>query len=368
MVSILAIALKEMKHTYRDVRAMAFMLAFPILLMFVLGTALSNVFDSKIQISNIHVLYKDEAGQVLSQSFKNFEELAGKSGIHFTRAPLHTDGQKEVRQNNYDSYVELKDNTISVYESTRNSVEGSIVQGIVTAFADKYNIAEAVAKIKPDQVNQVLADNGKDDYIKTVSLHSPKQPGSMDYYAIAMTTMIALYAAIGGASLIRGERTRNTADRLLAAPIRKGEIFLGKILGSLMINAICLILVVLFSKYVFKAYWGSHLGIVLLILLTESFLAVSFGLGVSYLTKTGQSARTIIMIGVQVASFFGGAYFKVDGLIPSFSPLTWANQAITKIIYSNDLVAALPVIGLNLGIAIIMLMIAVISFRRKEGL
>ncbi len=368
MVSILTIALKEMKHTYRDIRALAFMLAFPILLMFVLGTALSNVFDSKIQVSNIQVLYQDNASQVLSQSFKSFEEQARKAGIHFTKAEPHIDGQKEVKQSNYDGYVVLKDNTISVYESTKNSVEGSIIQGMVTAFADKYNVAEAVAKVKPDQVSQVLAETGKNDYIKSVSLHSAKQPGAMDYYAIAMTTMIALYGAIGGTSLIRGERTRNTADRLLASPIRKGEIFAGKILGSVIFNAICLMLVVLFSKYVFKAYWGSHLGIIFLILVTESLLAISFGLGVSYLTKTGQSARTIIMVAVQVASFFGGAYFQVSGFIPSLSPLTWANQAINKIIYSNDLAAALPVIGMNLGIAFIMLLIAVISFRRKEGL
>ena len=100
-----------------------------------------------------------------------------------------------------------------------------------------------------------------------------------------MTTMIALYAAMGASSLIREERIRKTGDRLIAAPISKAEIFVGKILGSLVANALCILLVMLFSKFVFQANWGDHLGIIFIILLTQVFLAISFGLGSDILRK-----------------------------------------------------------------------------------
>ena len=45
----------------------------------------------------------------------------------------------------------------------------------------------------------------------------------------------------------------------------------------------------------------------------------------------------------------------------------WANTAVMKIIYAND-VAALPVISLNLGISALFLLIAIIALRRREGL
>ena len=45
-----------------------------------------------------------------------------------------------------------------------------------------------------------------------------------------MTTMIALYVAMGASSLIRGERIRKTGDRLIVAPISKAEIFIEKYL------------------------------------------------------------------------------------------------------------------------------------------
>ena len=123
----------------------------------------------------------------------------------------------------------------------------------------------------------------------------------------------------------------------------------------------------LFSKFVFQANWGDHLGIIFLILLTQVFLAISFGLGIGYITKTAEASRAIIMVGVQLASIFGGAYFVIEeNFVTNLSPLTWANTAVMKIIYAND-VGGLPVISLNLGISALFLLIAIIALRRRRG-
>ena len=274
-----------------------------------------------------------------------------------------------MKQNKYAAYVELNKDGAKFYGSDKSSIEGSIVEGMLTTFVDKYNVAAEVAKVDPSKVSAVISNGNHNDYIKETSLQAAKKPGSMDYYAVVMTTMIALYAAMGASFLIRGERVRKTGDRLIAAPISKAEIFIGKVLGSLVANALCLLLVVLFSKFVFQANWGDHLGIIFIILLTEVFLAISFGLGIGYITKTGEASRAIIMVVVQLASIFGGAYFVVEeNVVTNLSPLTWANTAIMKIIYANDIGAALPVISLNLGISAIFLLIAIIALRRREGL
>ncbi|WP_144561258.1 ABC transporter permease [Bacillus mycoides] len=369
-MNIFNIAIMHIKRDFRDVRTLVFMLAFPIVLMLVLGTALSNAFNSDSHsIKDIQVLYKDETSSEFSQSFEMFAEEVSKSGIHFKKVSEGIDGKEEVKQNKYAAYVELNKDGVKFYGSDRSSVEGSIIEGILTAFVDKYNVAVEVAKVDLSKVNEVISNGNHNDYIKETSLQAAKKPGSMDYYAVVMTTMIALYAAMGASFLIRGERLRKTGDRLIAAPISKAEIFIGKVLGSLVANALCLLLVVLFSKFVFQANWGDHLGIIFLILLTEVFLAISFGLGIGYMTKTGESSRAIIMIVVQLASIFGGAYFVVEeNFVTNLSPLTWANTAVMKIIYANDIGAALPVISLNLGISALFLFIAIIALRRREGL
>lgn len=372
-MNVFNIALQLIRVSIRDRRTLIFMLAFPIVMMLVLGSALSNAFDNHIKIEKMRVLYKDTGSSNVAPYFEQFTKNVKKDNIYFYKAKEKVNGKNEVRENRYDAYVEVSNKGIQFYGSERNSIESSIVEGMLTAFADKYNLVNQVAKVKPDQAETVLKNAMPDNYIKEKSLNADKAPGSMDYYAVAVTTMISLYGAMGASFLLRGERTRNTAVRLATAPISKAEIFLGKIIGSIVLNLLSLLLIVAVSSLVFNANWGDHLWLVIIILLSEVFLAVSFGLGISYMAKTGEASRTIILIVVQLASFFGGAYFKIDNpdgfmkLLTNLSPLTWANTAINKIIYNNDLGASMQVIGLNLGIAIIFLSIAIISFRRREG-
>ena len=63
---------------------------------------------------------------------------------------------------------------------------------MLTTFVDKYNVAVEVAKVDPTKVSTVISNGNHNDYIKETSLQREK-PGSMDYYAVVMTTMIALY-------------------------------------------------------------------------------------------------------------------------------------------------------------------------------
>lgn len=204
-MNVLNIALLQLKISIRDKRTIIFMLAFPIVMMLVLGSALSNAFDNQVKIDKMKVLYKETDNTSIAPYFEQFTKAAKKENIHFYKASDTTDGKKAVRQNHYDAYVEVSTKGMNFYGSERNSIESSIVQGMLTAFADKYNLVSQVAKVKPDQTQAVLASGTSHDYVKETSLNAKKAPGSMDYYAVAVTTMIALYGAIGATFLLRGK-------------------------------------------------------------------------------------------------------------------------------------------------------------------
>lgn len=372
-MNIIHIAKKEIIKDLRDVKTFIFLLAFPLVLMLVLGSALTNAFKTTNSIDNVKVLYKQTADSSLSQPFNQFIKAAKKSGIDFKKATDATDGKKEVKQNNYDGYVELNKNGVQLYLNDSNSIEGSILQGMFKSFVDKYNLASEVIKVAPAQIGTVFANQG-DHYIQETSLLPHKQPSSMDYYAIVMTTMIALYGARTAIQSVQGERARKTGDRLVASPVRKSEIFIGKVLGNIIINTLCVSLVIAFSKLFFKSNWGDHLGLIFLIILTEVLLAVSVGIGISFLSKSNTAPATITMLFIQLSSFFGGAYFKIDNpggilkFITDLSPLTWVNHAITDIIYEHHYTSAISAMSLNIGISILFLLISVISLQRWEGL
>ncbi|MFN2744668.1 ABC transporter permease [Bacillus sp. z60-18] len=368
------IAKKEIISAFRDKRTLAFMLAFPIVLIMILGTALTNAFDHEVSVGKIHVLYKDKSDGEFSQGFKTFAKEAKTSGVYFEKVLSDMDAKTEVKKGHYDAYLEVTGSGMKFYKMEKNSVKNSIIQGMLTAFANRYHAVAEIVKVSPKQAGEAFVNSSHDDYIKETSLNSDKKPGSMDYYAVTMTTLIALYSAIHASYLIRGERLRKTADRLVAAPVHKAEIFAGKLIGGLGANLLCILIVIAVSMFLFKANWGEHLWLVLVVVLTVVLFAVSFGLGISYLTNTGEAGVATINVLIPLVAFFGGAYFPVEDVqgalvvIKDLSPLTWTNEAIIKIIYTNDLAAGWPAISLNVGLSVLFLLIAVVSMRRREGL
>lgn len=374
-MNIVSIAMNELKRNIRNVQTFIFYLAFPILLMLILGTALSNDFNNGISVDDIHVLYKDNASSQVSHSFKLFAEEVKKSGITFHQASGEINGEKAVKQNDYDAYVELNDDGIHLYGNELTSIESGIVQGMVQAYADKYNLVSEIVKINPQKVNEALKMDHSNNYIKETTINSNEQPSSMDYYAIVMTSMIGIFSLYHCYNLFRTEKILNIDTRLLASPIKKSDIFIGKLVGFFIINAVSVLIVLVFSKFVFKANWGDHLLLVISILFSLILFGISLGMGISYVAKTPEAAAAISIVTVQLASFFGGAYFPMNGsesgmlgVIANLSPLTWTNEAIKKIIFTQDVTAAIFPISLNLILGAVLLSMTMLSVSRKEGM
>jgi ABC-2 type transport system permease protein len=268
-------------------------------------------------------------------------------------------------------------NGIELYSSSFITVEHQILQGTLTAFTEKYKMISTVVKLEPDKIGIVSAGTAAPNYIQETSLVPDRKPGALDYYALAMTAMVALWGAMSAGQLISKEVKEGTVFRLVAAPVNKGEIFIGKVLGNLVVNMLCVLVLIFFSKYAFGAYWGDHLLVVILLLLSEVIMAVSLGLAVSYMFKEAAS-RSILLLVTQLAAVFGGAYFPFDeaglemtklmSVILRLSPIRWTNSALTGVVYRNEIVEIWPVFALNIGIAAVMLTIAALLMRRREGL
>lgn len=378
-MNILNIALKELKSTIRDTRTLVFMLAFPLILILILGTALSGTFssDNSISLDKMKIAYKDNSNGEFSKYFQEFIKQSEAEGIKFDKTNNEAETINQVEKRKYQGYIEVNNDNVKLYENNRSSIEGNIVEGMLKGFIDKYKLVSEVVKVKPESIGAVINDTNENNYIKETSLNSKSAPGAIDYYSIAMTTMAALYGAMSACFLIRGERMNKTDVRLMAAPVKKGEILVGKVLGGIGANLLCVFVIVAVSKFVFKANWGNNILLVVLILLTEVILAVSFGLGISYIAKKPETSRIIVMIVVQMASFIGGAYFPIDtasssggilNILVKLSPLTWNNQALNKIIYTGDNTAIIPAIAINMAVACLFLVISGVIAGRREAL
>ncbi|GAE06989.1 ABC transport system permease protein [Paenibacillus sp. JCM 10914] len=313
------------------------------------------------------MLYKHQhTDNELQRQWDAFVAQSESSGMVFEPVNENTDGRVEAENNRATGYVELSQAGIVYYGNPRNPIESDIAETLMYSFADRYKLVSAFPDI-------VMPEQAITDNVREMKLDGGRQPSAMDYYAIAMITMIILYGSLTAANLIEGERTRNTATRLLAAPVTKAEIFTGKIAGSVLQNLLAVAVVVFVCKFMFNVYWGEHLGLVFLVLLSQIIFALSLGLGFSYLFK-GNVATTLLITIIHIGAFFGGSYFPLEDvtgvlrILTYFSPLQWTNEALLQIIYENNISALGRVMMLNIGFSVVLLGSAILIMRKREGL
>jgi ABC-2 type transport system permease protein len=354
-----------------------FMLATPVLLMLILGTVLSGNFNGSKAVDDIRVIYSANGigdSAELDRLKQWFDNGTGEE-VKLEETTLgEADALRAVENGTYSGYVSLGEDGIDYYGNSRTGVENGIIHGLLAAYAEHRKLNLVI----PEGVSaegSPIAGN----HMKGRALQAPLKPDAIDYYAVAVTTMMIMYSAATAGLLFENERVRHTANRLLVAPVTKAEIFAGKILGSLWINSLFIIVIVLISKFMYGANWGNAgaMGMSLLVLLSQIVFAISLGLGASYLFK-GKAAGAVVMTFIQLAAFFGGSYYQVEdngdfvSLLARFSPLDWTNDAIIAIIYGggagSGLSAAAEAILLNVGFSVLFLAISILLMRRKEGL
>ncbi|RIX51479.1 ABC transporter permease [Paenibacillus nanensis] len=370
-MNIWRIAVKEMLVS-RDVKMLLFMLATPVLLMLILGTVLSNAFSGSQAAGDIRVLYISESGVTA-------DELAAQAeakGVILEQASSGMEESlREVQDGSYTGFMMIKEAGIHYYGNSRSKLENGIVNGLLTGIAERSKLEATLTEL-PNEGGAAAAAGGNAGLVKETLLEGSPRPGAMDYFAIAVTTMSIFYYAATAGQLIDNERVRNTAARLLAAPVSKYEIFTGKVIGNVVLNTLFVAVVVFISKYMYDANWGSNMGLVFLVLISLIVFTISMGLAISYLIK-GKAAGAVIMIIIQLACLFGGSYFQVVdngdfiSVMSRYSPLTWSNEALVGIIYGNDsgeLFAASEAILLNIGISAALLAASIFIMRRREGL
>lgn len=372
-MNILNVLIKEFKQNIRNWKANIMMVLFPIVLIMILGAAFTGQFDRTVKLGNIKVLYTAQSSKELNDSFKSFTADLGKNmGVSFREISDVNEGISSVKDTEYSCYIILSNNPeeFKIYKNARFNSDANLVESMVKSFASRYSAIAQIARSNHQVVGKILADNTM-DFVKTESLDRKRQPGSLDYYAVSMLSLILMYSSLTGFWAIKSEKNMRTGNRMLCSPISKYEVLTGKVLGSIAVTLLQASVVILFSKYVLKAYWGSDILTVLLVIAAESIMAISMGTGIAYLIKNDGAASGLLNSIIPVIVFLGGGYVPLsvmgEGIakFSDFSPVKWVNDAIFRVIYDSDYSHVLTAILINLAVAAGFIIISAM-FSKKE--
>ncbi len=377
-MNILRILVKEFNIAIRDYKANMLMVLLPILLIIILGAALSNTFEKEYVFDEVTVLYTEvdlEGGAPLIQAFKNFrEQIAKETGIIFEEAESLENGIENVSTYKYSAYIYVDSDQryVKLYKNEKHTFYANLVESALNSFTSTYATMYAIALSNPSALTDIKAAQTK-EYVTLNSLDAKQKPGSTDYYAVTMMTLILLYASLTGSYSVKSDIEQMTASRIISSPVRKYELLTGKVLGCLFITLLQALVVVLFSKIILKANWGEDMATIAILLFTYSIMTVSLGVGTAYLFRKGEAGQGIINTIIPIMVFLGGGYVPISVMGPAIekakvvSPVYWINSAILNVIYEADYSKVAISIVINLSIAAIFIAIATMLSGKGAG-
>lgn len=347
-MNILYIAASTIKRSFRDKKSLFRSILMPIIFIIILGTALSNMFENP-HIDKINVAYLNMDKGTVSQSFEQFLNMDDiKKILNVKQVDSFEEGQKLVTDKKAASLIivpkgysdDIKSGekgNIEIYKSKYADFTSSIVKSIVECFNSGGNTQSAMSLN-----NMAKLAYSRYSAMKETSISiEGKRPRAIDYYAVSIVVLAIMNSALFASSSVGEDYFETVGSRIKSTPIRKYEIFFGKLIGCVFTSVIKAGIVIAFSKFVYGANYGNSWGMIAFIVFTTAVMACAFGMMMCMLVGNTAKASSIISLLVNVFTFIGGGYVAIIAADMNvsktmhLSPNFYAQTALFNTIYPD---------------------------------
>jgi ABC-2 type transport system permease protein len=200
----------------------------------------------------------------------------------------------------------------------------------------------------------------------------PGEPNYFQFVApgiIAMVVMMALMTGLPHA--ISYEKDIGTLDGMLAAPINRLSIVLGKVTAQTVRGMIQGFIILLLAVILFGVVIEGNILLVIFLILLTVFSFVGLGILITSFTENEETATMVMMTLMFPMMFLSGVFFPLQQMpwymqdFAHFLPLTYATTALRKVmVLGADISAVGTEVLILIGFGIVLLAIAVPMFKR----
>jgi ABC-2 type transport system permease protein len=150
-----------------------------------------------------------------------------------------------------------------------------------------------------------------------------------------------LFSLLGIATTVVWERRRGLLRRLTTAGVKARELVGGKLLAMVIITFLQQLLLILLGQLAFGVDYFNSPAALVIIMVSLSLLAASFGLLISNLFRSEQAVIATTVISAQLLAALGGAWFPLEITSASFTrvahvlPSAWVMDSLHGIILKD---------------------------------
>lgn len=172
-----------------------------------------------------------------------------------------------------------------------------------------------------------------------------------------------------GNTLLR-EKESGTLIRLMAAPVSKTAILLGKLIPFFFVNVVQVIILFAFGALAFGVGIGSSVGGLLVVTLATAAVANALGLLIAAISRSAEQMGPMSGLILVIMAALGGVLvplFEMPKLMQTISQLTphaWALKGFQDVLVrGQDAMTVLPTAGVLCGFALLFYLVALLRFR-----
>lgn len=329
------------------------LIVLPLVLIFILGNALSGYFNYEDQLVD-----PVEVGLVVSdESSAGFAEpLRSEAVARWLNVRDYEDRERmlkalergeigygvvvpehfaEMVMNGREAFWELHPGP----KTERNLVAESVIGELL----DRINLAQSVAEAlgDPRAAEAAVRAGGAEGSFVTVTLAdmTGRDYSAMQYYAAQMLVMFLLYAGMAAGLSIAEEREARTLDRLRAAPVMPVHVLAGKMTGHGLVGIGQAIVIIAFTRMFYGLEWGDRYGYLLAASLFIVAASVSLAVIAAALAPNTRALQAIFMTLILGMTFLSGGFTPELGepleRLGEFTFSFWASQSFIHLMLGS---------------------------------
>jgi ABC-2 type transport system permease protein len=390
MRAVVVIAWKDLKQRLRDRSALVSAFVAPLAIAFIVSSAFGGGFVDSFDATYAVV---DADGTALSKAFTTQVLRAPqfRDQIAVVRPKSSAAARELVARDDvaaafvipkgFSSAVTANRRTdITVLRNPDAQIGSAVAEALADAYTDQINatrlsvattIRARSADGGPPPAPAAIAALGRDAAAGRIPIQlvdgriGVREVNGINYFGPAMAVFSLFFTTAIVARSILAEREQGTLPRILAAPVPRAAVILGKSASAFVLGIVSFVVMFAFFGLVRDVSWGDPLTLAVLTVVTVLAIMGLMTL-VQTAAKSQQGADALSSVMTMALALLGGSFFPIFQMPPLMrtaslaTPNGWALRGYTDIAYDGatlgDLgphllaIGAFAVITLSLGI------------------
>jgi ABC-2 type transport system permease protein len=372
------VARKETRQILRDRRTLVLLLVMPIILTFLFGKALETGELRHIPSVILNQDGSPESNAIVT-AFSTYDEVRIQGEVGTVQEAQERLAQGKIKaaiiipRGFMNQIVAGEEAQLQLLLDGTDNNSAPIVEGVAQRVIQRYNAERAVRGlwargVRPDRGRRLI----QPVFVQTEIRYNP----GLRYLSYVMPGVIGLTLQLLTVMLmavsITRERERGTLDQLMASPITRSELILGKLLPYLGMSLLNVITILFVADRWFNVPVRERLPLLLALCALFVLTSLATGLLISAVSRSQFQAIQIAVFYVLPVFMLSGAYAPIEAIPEAIRPISY----LFPLMYFCRAVRAVTLRGADLflvwkdlailgGFVLIFLYWAVLSFKKR---